>query len=133
MATRKIPAKKTKKPATVKRSPAAASTWLAGVGAVSMARKRGEALLGRLLSEGQQRQSQARTFVREARADARAQVMGLLAPVRGRFNRRLDKAGKVVRVGVDHALARLGVPTKAEVDELAQRVAILSKRMKSAR
>ena len=131
MATRKFPAKKTK---SIKRpAPAAGSAWLAGVGAVSLARKRGEALLGRLITEGQHRQSHARTFVREARADARAQVMGLLAPVRGRFNRRITKAGKVARVGLDHALSRLGVPTKAEVDELAQRVAALSRRLKSAK
>jgi len=138
-ATKKTPAKKTnkmtkvKKATAAKRSRSAASAWVAGVGAVSLARKRGEALLARLLIEGQQRRSRARKFVREARADARAQVMGMLAPVRGSLSSRMGRAGKLVRVGVDQALSQLGVPTKAEVDELAQRVAVLSRRLKSAK
>ena len=132
MVTRKIPAKK-KKSTRVKRSRPAGSAWLAGVGAVSVARQRGKALRGRLVAESQQRRNRARKFAHEARVDAQAQVMGLLAPMRADLNRRIDKAGKVVRVGVNHALSQLGVPTKAEVDELAQRVAVLSRRLKSAK
>jgi poly(hydroxyalkanoate) granule-associated protein len=110
----------------------AGTIWLAGVGAASLARKHGKLLLGDFVAEGRRLQGEAGKFVHEARVDAQAQVKGLLTPVKARLEQEVKKAGAVVEVGVSGALARLGIPSKADIDELSQRVAALSRQLKAA-
>ena len=110
----------------------AGSLWLAGVGAVSLARKQGRALLGDFVAEGRRLQGDALKLVRETRADARAQVTGWVTPVRVGVRRRIANAGKAVENGLAGARARLGIPNKSDIDELTQRVSALSRQLKSA-
>ncbi len=110
----------------------AGSLWLAGVGAVSLARKQGRALLGDFVAEGRRLQSDALKLVRETRADARAQVTGWVTPVRARIRRRIADAGRAVESGIAGARSRLGIPSKSDIDELSQRVSALSRQLKSA-
>jgi poly(hydroxyalkanoate) granule-associated protein len=110
----------------------AGSIWLAGVGAASLARKHGVVVLGDLIAEGRRLQAEAGKFVHEARVDAQAQVKGLLTPVKARLQQEAKKAGALVEAGVAGALGRVGIPSKADIDELSQRVATLSRQLKAA-
>lgn len=130
MATRKIRGNKVK---ITKTQTPNGSLWLAGIGALSLARKRGKALVGDMIAEGQRLQTKATTIVQEARADTRAQLAGFLTPVRQRFEEQVEKGGKAVQAGIGGVLSKLGIPSKADIDELAQRVGALSRQLKAGR
>jgi poly(hydroxyalkanoate) granule-associated protein len=110
----------------------AGSLWLAGVGAAALARKQGGVLLGELLKEGRRLQIEATRFVRETRADAQAQIEGLLTPVKGRLESAAKQAAAAVQAGVAGMLVRLGIPSKADIDELSRRVGTLSRQLKAS-
>lgn len=130
MATRKIRGNKVKISRTQKQT---GSLWLAGIGALSIARKRSKAVLGDMIAEGQRLQTKAATVVHEARADTRAQFEGFLTPVKQRLQDQVEKGGKAVQAGIGSVLSRLGIPSKADIDELAQRVGALSRQLKTGR
>lgn len=109
------------------------SLWLAGIGALSLARKRSKALLGDMIAEGQRLQMKTATMVHEARADTRAQIEGFLTPVKQRLEEQAARGGKAVQAGIAGVLSRLGIPSKADIDELAQRVGALSRQLKTGR
>lgn len=131
MANKKI--QRNKAAAAAQAEANAGSLWLAGVGAISIARKQGGALLRDLIAEGRRLQGDAVKVLNEARADARAQVAGFLTPVKAQFRSQAGRAGKAVETGVAGVLARLGIPSKADIDELAQRVAALTRQLKSTK
>jgi len=124
-----------------KQSPAAAHTpsdqartlWLAGLGALSLAQKRGGALLSGLIAEGHDLQTRAQKLAREVGSDAGVHVKGALAPFRAGLKRNVKKLGAAMRSGVAGALARLGIPSKADIEELTKRVSALSKQLKTAK
>jgi poly(hydroxyalkanoate) granule-associated protein len=132
MATRKIRGTKVKISKTQHQKPAG-SLWLAGIGALSLARKRNKALLGDLIAEGARLQTKAATIARETRRDARAQMKGFLTPVKQHFEQQVEKAGKAFQSGVGGVLSRLGIPSKADIEDLAQRVGALSRQLKTGR
>jgi poly(hydroxyalkanoate) granule-associated protein len=127
MANRKIQRKKVPVVAKVD----AGSLWLAGVGALSLARKNGAVLLGELAGEGRRLQVQAARLAVEAGSDVRAQVSGLLKPVKARAAKQLQAAGMALQSGIGGVLSALGIPSKADVDELSQRVGALSRQLKA--
>lgn len=130
MASRKIRGNKVR----ITKTPApTGSLWLAGIGALSLARKRNKALVGDLIAEGVRLQSKAAAIARETRLDARAQVEGFLTPVKQRFDEQVEWAGKAVQAGVGGMLSRLGIPSKADIEDLAQRVGALSRQLKTNR
>ncbi|HET8943136.1 MAG TPA: phasin family protein [Rudaea sp.] len=111
----------------------ARSLWLAGLGAVSIARKRGnEAFVG-LIGEGKEFQARADKLTREISADTKAQITGALAPVRVAIEQNTQKVGQTVQHVVAGVLSRLGIPTKADIDELTRRVTALSRQLKTAK
>jgi len=109
------------------------SLWLAGVGAASLARKHGKSVLVDLVGEGRRLQIEAARAVRETRIDLRAQVTGLLKPIKARLVRRIEKSRTAVRSGVTGVLSALGIPSKSDIEDLAQRVGTLSRQLKSAK
>jgi len=132
MASRKIRGNKVR----ISKTPARAQTgslWLAGIGALSLARKRNKVLLGDLVAEGARLQAKAATIARETRLDARAQMEGFLTPVKQRFDQQIEMAGRAVQAGVGSLLSRLGIPSKADIEDLAQRVGALSRQLKTNR
>src|SRR5262249_48152070 len=130
MATKKTQAGKAKaQAAKVERG----SYWLAGVGAISLGRKRAEALLGDLVTEGRRLQGEASETVREARANAEARVTGLVGALKTRARAQAKKAAAAFDAGVAGLISRLGIPTKADIDDLAQRVNALSRQIKAAK
>jgi poly(hydroxyalkanoate) granule-associated protein len=110
----------------------AGSIWLAGVGAVSLARKQGMALLDNMVSEGNRLQAEATKFVRQTRSGARFRIKGLLAPVRTQLQAGAKQAADALESGLAGVRARLGIPSKADIDELSQRVGALSRQLKAA-
>jgi poly(hydroxyalkanoate) granule-associated protein len=111
----------------------ARALWLAGLGAVSIAQKRGGELLSGLIAEGHDFQTRTQKLAQEVGADAAVHVKGALAPFRAGLKRNIKKFGAAVQGGVAGALARLGIPSKADIDELTQRVTALSKQLKTAK
>ena len=130
MAARKIKRKRTTGKAPVENT---RSLWLASLGAVSIAQKRGGDLLAGLTAEGHDFQKRTQKAVAEMRSDTRAQVKSVFVPLRARLLRNANKAQATVQKGVSVVLARLGIPSKAAVEELSQRVAALSHRLRTAK
>jgi poly(hydroxyalkanoate) granule-associated protein len=107
--------------------------WLAGLGAVSIAQKRGGELISELITEGHQFRTRAQELAQEITSQAAEQAKDALAPFQAEFKRSIKKLGVAVQNGVAGALAVLGIPSKTDVAELTQRVAALSKQLKTAR
>jgi poly(hydroxyalkanoate) granule-associated protein len=126
--------KRTKQSPT-KQKPAdqARALWLAGLGAVSIAQKRGGELLSELITEGHDLQSRAQKLAQQVTSQAAEQAKDALTPFQVEFKRNIKKLGTAVQNGVAGALAVLGIPSKSDIEELTQRVAALSKQLKTAR
>ncbi len=108
----------------------ARALWLAGLGAVSIAQKRGGAVLSGLIAEGNDLQTRTQKLATAAGAEATTKVRAAIAPFRARFKRNVAKVGAVAQNAFAEALGKLGIPSKRDVDELTQRVAALSKQLK---
>ncbi len=111
----------------------ARSVWLAGLGAASIAQKRGAELVATWIEEGKDLQARAQQLTREVRADAAAQVKGAFAPIRHGLERQAERFGSALQQGVARVLANLGIPSKADIEELTQRVTALSRQLKAAK
>src|SRR5580765_6417390 len=97
MASRKIRGNRVR----ISKTPAqTGSLWLAGIGALSLARKRNKALVGELVAEGARLRAKAAAIARETRLDARAQMEGFLIPVKHRLDQQVEQAGKALQAGV---------------------------------
>ncbi|MEO8802622.1 MAG: phasin family protein [Rudaea sp.] len=129
MASKKTPKKTTVQAPTDK----ARSLWLAGLGAISIARKRGKEAFAGLIGEGKQFQTRAEKLAHEISADAKAQASGAIAPLRAAIEQNAQKAGQIAQNVVAGALSRLGIPTKADIEELTRRVTALSRQLKTAK
>ena len=105
--------------------------WLAGLGAASIAQKRGGDVLARLVAEGKTVQTRGGKLARELGRDAAAQVKGALAPIQARVKSDLALAGTAVQSGIAVVLGKLGIPSKADIDELTTRVTALSRQLKA--
>lgn len=109
------------------------NVWLAGLGAVSIAQKRGTKLLSGLAAEGRDFQSRAQRLAREVSADAQAQIKGAVAPLRMHARDNARKIGAAVQGAVAGVLAKLGIPSKADIEALSQRMSALSRQLKAAK
>jgi poly(hydroxyalkanoate) granule-associated protein len=105
--------------------------WLAGLGAASIARKQGSELLSDLIVEGTDVQVRTQKLAKEFRADAKAQVKSVITPMRVSFKKNAAKVSAAVQQGVATVLAKLGIPSKTDIEELTQRVAALSRQLKT--
>jgi len=125
--------KRTRKQAAAANNPAeqARAMWLAGLGAVSIAQKRGGQLFSTLTHEGQDFQSRAQKFAQALRADARKQVKGAITPVKANAKKAVLRFGAAVQQGIATVLAKLGIPSKADIEELTTRVTALSRQLKT--
>jgi poly(hydroxyalkanoate) granule-associated protein len=135
MAIRKTKTKQTAK--TTRVDPArvdpARTLWLAGLGAASIARKQGGELLSDLIVEGQDAQVRTQKLAKQFKSDAKAQIKGVITPMRASIRKTAAKVGAAVQQGVAVALAKLGIPSKADIEELTQRVAALSRQLKTGK
>ena len=130
MATRKTKSKPTTAAAPVDK---ARKLWLAGLGALSIVRKQGADLLAGLTAEGQDFQTRARKIAHAINKNARAQLKGVITPLRARLKRDVKKAGAGLQRGVAAGLSQLGVPSKADIEDLTHRVAAISRKLKTVK
>jgi len=112
---------------------------LAGLGAVSLVRKRGEQIVETLVDEGadlrQRGEKFATTIVRDVRRaanDTRKQLRGIVTPVQQRARKVAGKIESNIAEQIGTVLGRLGVPSKRDIAELVSRVDELNRQVKSS-
>jgi poly(hydroxyalkanoate) granule-associated protein len=110
----------------------ARSLWLAGLGAVALTRREGDRLYTRLSAESRSLRQRSEKALGGARKKVEARVGRAVKPLQRRFDRQAAKIGTRLERGIGRGLARLGVPSKSEVEELTQRVASLSRQVRAA-
>ena len=128
MATKrsKVRTKKTK-------APAARSIRSIGLDALASAQQRGNMLVGNLIAEGKNLQAHVQKLAHEMSVDTLAHAKVATAPVRAGLKNSAKKFGVAVQRGMAIVLAQLGIPSKADVEELSQRMAALSRQLKAAK
>ena len=101
--------------------------WLAGLGAVADARKRGPRLLDELVTEGLRLQAMARSAATTPAQRALEQVQGAvgrrLGSARVRAGQTWSELEKLLQLRVHQAMSQLGVPTTDEIAGLYKSVA----------
>jgi poly(hydroxyalkanoate) granule-associated protein len=100
--------------------------WLAGVGAVATARKRGPRVLDGLLAEGARIHESSRKAADKAVRTALAEVQGMVGErmktAQSQAGETLDNLEKIFQTRVHRVLNQLGVPSADEIAALAKRV-----------
>lgn len=95
--------------------------WLAGLGAYTKAEEDAGKVFEKLVAEGEDIERKTRgVFEKQIRA-----VEDRVEGVKDKANNTWDKLESVFDQRVSHALQRLGIPTRSELDELRQRIAEL--------
>lgn len=110
----------------------ARKVWLAALGAVAMIKHRGENLLGGVIEEGRALQSRAVTLRSRWLGAARKRVQVVSEPISTVLAERTEAVTTSLEHGLGVVLGRLGVPSKADVAELSQRVSALSRQLRAA-
>ena len=104
---------------------------LATVGAAAIVRKQGEKLVANFLDETAQLRSRATKLATNVVGDVQEQANGVLAQVKSAAAANLGWVGEKAQDQMGKVLSRIGVPTKADVNELSLRVADLHKQVKA--
>ena len=106
--------------------------WLAGLGAFGKTQAEGQKVFQALVQEGMSLQKRAQTMVGGHKVADVGRMAGKVAgQASGKANAAWDKLEQVFEDRVARALARLGVPSKADLEELAKRVDALNASVKS--
>ena len=134
MATKKLASKKAV--ATVKHEvndarDTARDLFLASLGAVSISRKEGARIVDTLIEQGQDLRERTLKLAEAKVNDVRKQVVGVFGKVQQQATANLTQVEGVVGGQVTRVLSRLGIPSKADVQELSRRVADLNKQVKA--
>lgn len=99
--------------------------WLAGLGALATVEEEGTKLFNRLVDRGQEFEDERRHELEEAKEKVREQGDEALEQI--------EEAGEetqsMLAESVNSALERFGVPTREEVDDLADKVDHLSRQV----
>ena len=114
--------------------------WLAALGVASTAQSRGEATIesiaakrSTLRDEATRLRGRLEREAKRLRGDVEKQVRAVVRPVRQRAQRVARKLESRASARVGAMLGRLGVPSRADVAELTQRVDALNRRIRAAR
>ena len=114
--------------------------WLATLGVASKARARGEAAIdsvattrASLVDEAARLRSRVEREAKRVRGDVEKQVRAVVRPVRQRAQRVARKIESRAAARIGAMLGRFGVPSRADVAELTQRVDALNRRIRAAR
>ena len=134
MATKKLAGNKalrSVKRETVEVRDTARDILLASLGAVSLTRKEGARFVGTLIEQGQELGERTVKLAEGKVADVRKQVIGVFGKVQKSANTNLSQVEGVVGGQVTRVLSRLGIPSKADVQELSRRVTDLNRQVKA--
>lgn len=96
--------------------------WLAGLGAFSKADGEGNKYFEALVTAGKDIEERGREGVMRQVEYANTRVEDVKNDVRQRANSTWDKVERVFDERVSHALTRLGIPSKADVEMLQQQI-----------
>ena len=124
--------RKTSSVKTMRLRDTARTLWLAGLGAVSVAQKRGEKAFAGLVHEGQTLQANAQKLVQRVDGETRKRIQTIVGPVRKRLGSEVAKANGAMEQSMGRVLSRLGVPSKGDIEQLTQRVGQLSRQLRAA-
>lgn len=100
--------------------------WLAGVGAFSRAQDEGTKMFETLVKEGVSIEKTTRKFAGDRADKVRGVVEESVGQARGRATDTWDRLEKVFEQRVQHALNRLGVPGRDELQSLTDQVEALN-------
>lgn len=117
-------------PRTIKDS--AQQIWLAGLGAFSKAQEEGGKVFETLVKEGLTIQRKTQAAAEEKITEATSRVTSMANDIGSRAAGQWDKLENIFEDRVAKALARLGVPSARDLEELAARVDALAKGTKAA-
>ncbi len=104
---------------------------LATVGAAAIVRKQGEKLVANFFDETAQIRNRATKLATNVVGDVQEQANGVLAQVKSAAAANLGWVGEKAQDQMGKVLNRIGVPSKADVNELSRRVADLHKQVKA--
>ncbi len=97
--------------------------WLAGLGAYTKAEGDANKVFDKLVSEGEEIEKKTRgVFEKQIKA-----MEGRVEGVKDKANNTWDKLETVFDQRVSHALQRLGISSRAEIEEMKARIAALEK------
>ena len=113
--------------ATVKES--SSHIWLAGLGAFSKAQEEGSKVFEALVKEGSGLQKKFRSLADSRMNDMTNEVSGKITEATSKAAGAWDRLETVFEDRVGRAVGRLGVPTKADITKLTQRVEELTKQV----
>ena len=110
--------------------------WLAGLGAFSVAQsesgkmiEQGNKLFEKLVSEGVKLEKKTRNVAETAVGDIKDEVESKVGAVRKQAVDNWDKLENIFENRVARVLGQLGVPTASDVNNLAERVQMLSQKV----
>lgn len=109
----------------------ARNVFLASLGAVSISRKEGARIVETLIEQGQDLRDRTVKMAEGKVNDVRKQVIGVVGKVQKQATSNLTQVEGVVGGQVTRVLSRLGIPSKADVQELSRRVADLNRQVKA--
>ena len=109
----------------------ARNVFLASLGAVSISRKEGARIVDTLIEQGQDLRDRTVKMAEGKVNDVRKQVIGVVGKVQKQATSNLTQVEGVVGGQVTRVLSRLGIPSKADVQELSRRVADLNRQVKA--
>ncbi len=142
MVTRQIRSRSTSS-RTASRNDFPRNVWLAGLGAVSLARKQSTKAFTRLVSEGEQFRGEAQKFAQQLNRDLKRVVADVgrkasaeYAPIKRRVMRNLNETEKSIGAGADEALATLQSiyrQSRAEFERVSRNAKARQRRAKPAR
>ncbi len=112
---------------TVKES--SSQIWLAGLGAFSKAQEEGSKVFEALVKEGSGLQKKFRSLADSRMNDVTNEVSGKITEATSKAAGAWDRLETVFEDRVGRAVGRLGVPTKADITKLTQRVEELTKQV----
>lgn len=92
--------------------------WLAGIGVYASLGRQGLSYFRELVRHGEQAESQGKQLVNETLEQANDRLKG----VRNRVDSRLEKVEARVGARVGNVLKRAGVPSRAEIQALSQKL-----------
>lgn len=114
--------------------------WLAALGVAAKARARGETAIesvattrASLVGEAARLRGRVEREAKRVRGDVEKQVRSVVRPVRQRAQRVARKIESRAAARIGAMLGRFGVPSRADVAELTQRVDALNRRIRAAR
>ena len=113
--------------ATVKES--SSHIWLAGLGAFSKAQEEGSKVFEALVKEGSGLQKKFRSLADSRMNEVTNEVSGKITEATSKAAGAWDRLETVFEDRVGRAVGRLGVPTKADITKLTQRVEELTKQV----